>query len=35
MNNNHCLIAAAGAGKTTYIVEQAIDTVQKNRTQKF
>lgn len=27
MNNNHCLIAAAGAGKTTYIINQAIEAV--------
>ena len=27
MMNNHCLIAAAGAGKTTYIINQAINAV--------
>lgn len=31
MNKNHCLIAAAGAGKTTHIVNQAIDTVQRSQ----
>lgn len=29
MNKNQCLIAAAGAGKTTYIIDQAVDTIQK------
>lgn len=27
MMNNHCLIAAAGAGKTTYIIEKAINAL--------
>lgn len=27
MDENHCLIAAAGAGKTTYIIDRAIDAI--------
>lgn len=29
MDKNHCLIAAAGAGKTTYIINRAIDSIKR------
>lgn len=31
MMNNHCLVAAAGAGKTTYIIEKAIEALIANQ----